>query len=77
MKQLFLILFLTVVCTSCQKELQFNVATAISDTPVISTVKDASWQPLSKNSYWKYKANSNACGITTLTSMGINLRKIL
>lgn len=70
MKHLLSILFLSVLCSSCQKELQLEAVPAIRDTLVINNVKDTSWQPLSKNSYWKYKANSNAGEITILTSTG-------
>lgn len=70
MKGLFYILFFVLICSSCQKELNFDNVLTIRDSSIITPLVDTSWQPVSKNSYWKYKASNAAGDITNLISTG-------
>jgi hypothetical protein len=71
MKQLIHIAFFVFVCSSCQKELKPANFNDPGNPTGIPSSTDSSWQPFSKDSYWKYRAANSPGEITILTSTGI------
>jgi hypothetical protein len=58
---------------SCQKELNFEPSAIIN--PIDTTQRiDTTYQPVSKNSFWKYKSNNATNDITIITSTGNTLQ---